>query len=552
MFDITAYGARRSDDQDDSNAIATIVAEAGTLGLRGGTIYVPEGTFYLNSPVTIPENFTLKGAGKSLSKLIINHTGNGIVLEPSGGVADIETTTLHSAVEDLWIDLPDDSEGYGIYVNGNRTAFSRLQFSGGSVNSWFFAHDRCNILEMADIHMGGVGDYDMKGNGFRFFNSDPETYIYNGSDAEISHAYVQLNANNTVGISCEGPSYDTWANGTSYSVGDIRGDSSDNSLHVCDVAHTSHASDDFATDRSNNPSYWSSTAANKIANIAFYSSQVTSGSGSLSGDIAIDLNNASYISFYKCDVENVSTTVRERGLQSFGSISEYNHFEHFRALNFDAAYTTSGSLARNSYICCDNFPGSTFLTGWSDTDTILPKGLWFTNASGGITTRVWDDAGQMQFDDGGNTGAVKMVVAGNSPQIAPVETNKTFFVGRSDSTSPVGLYPWFATPPEAITATGAVSIHIQHTSLSNSSGSSYAVTLAAPNGNCVGKTKTISMAAGDGTNNVTMALTNVVGGSASSSALFNAAGESLVMQCIQTGASSYAWLVLNEYGVTLS
>jgi hypothetical protein len=78
------------------------------------------------------------------------------------------------------------------------------------------------------------------------------------------------------------------------------------------------------------------------------------------------------------------------------------------------------------------------------------------------------------------------------------------------------------------------------------------VTLAAPTTEEVGLVKVISMIAGDGTNTVPLALTNFIGGSASSTATFDAAGESLVAQAVQTGASTYRWLVIKEHGVTLS
>jgi hypothetical protein len=73
------------------------------------------------------------------------------------------------------------------------------------------------------------------------------------------------------------------------------------------------------------------------------------------------------------------------------------------------------------------------------------------------------------------------------------------------------------------------------------------VTLAAPTSAENGVVKTIEMIAGDGTNTVTLALTNVVGGSASTTATFDAAGETLVLV-----ARSAKWVVLQELGVTLT
>ena len=62
-----------------------------------------------------------------------------------------------------------------------------------------------------------------------------------------------------------------------------------------------------------------------------------------------------------------------------------------------------------------------------------------------------------------------------------------------------------------------------------------------------GIVKAIKMIAGDGTNTVTLALTNVAGGSASTTATFDAAGETLIVQ-----AAGGKWIVLKEFGVTLS
>jgi len=78
------------------------------------------------------------------------------------------------------------------------------------------------------------------------------------------------------------------------------------------------------------------------------------------------------------------------------------------------------------------------------------------------------------------------------------------------------------------------------------------VTLAAPTAAQLGIEKAISMIAGDGTNTVTLSFANCIGGSASTTATFDAAGETLVVRAVQTGASTYRWLIKKEHGVTLS
>lgn len=73
-----------------------------------------------------------------------------------------------------------------------------------------------------------------------------------------------------------------------------------------------------------------------------------------------------------------------------------------------------------------------------------------------------------------------------------------------------------------------------------------ATTLPAPGEGMKGKTLVIEYI-GAGTNNATIALTNVQGGSAATTATFNAANETLVL----IGGES-KWNVLKEVGVTLA
>lgn len=107
----------------------------------------------------------------------------------------------------------------------------------------------------------------------------------------------------------------------------------------------------------------------------------------------------------------------------------------------------------------------------------------------------------------------------------------------------------------AITAAGAIDIGAVNTTLSNASGSTYAVTLAAPNAALVAEMRpmVISMIAGDATNSVTLALTNIIDpGGATVSATFAAAADVLVLLPIQTGASTYKWLIIAKNGVVLA
>lgn len=100
---------------------------------------------------------------------------------------------------------------------------------------------------------------------------------------------------------------------------------------------------------------------------------------------------------------------------------------------------------------------------------------------------------------------------------------------------------------QSITEAGAIDLDAKHVDITGPESSTYAVTLAAPTAAQYGLVKVIHMSSTTSTNAVTLALTNVIGGSAASSASFNAADEALVVVGSEGG-----WLVLAENGVTLS
>jgi len=97
---------------------------------------------------------------------------------------------------------------------------------------------------------------------------------------------------------------------------------------------------------------------------------------------------------------------------------------------------------------------------------------------------------------------------------------------------------------ETLLVAGAVSVTKRLTNLSADSGA-YAITLAAPDASMLGQVKIIQMTVAG--NDITMALTNVQGGSAANTATFNAVNETLTLI-----AGANKWTVLNETGVTLS
>jgi hypothetical protein len=97
---------------------------------------------------------------------------------------------------------------------------------------------------------------------------------------------------------------------------------------------------------------------------------------------------------------------------------------------------------------------------------------------------------------------------------------------------------------ETILVAGAISPTTKITKLSAASGA-YAVTLAAPGAGMLGQTKTIEMTVAGAA--ITLALTNVQGGTASTSASFDAVNETLTLV-----AGTSKWTVTGQAGVTLS
>lgn len=98
---------------------------------------------------------------------------------------------------------------------------------------------------------------------------------------------------------------------------------------------------------------------------------------------------------------------------------------------------------------------------------------------------------------------------------------------------------------ETIDSGVAVSVLILNTKIDNTSGGAGAVTLAVPGAGMYGKVKTVEMIVDGG--DTTLALTNVVGGSAATTCTFAAVNDCLVL----IGGTN-KWHVIAESGVVLS
>ena len=98
---------------------------------------------------------------------------------------------------------------------------------------------------------------------------------------------------------------------------------------------------------------------------------------------------------------------------------------------------------------------------------------------------------------------------------------------------------------QTITAAAAIDLDANHVKITGPVSSTYAITLGVPRRG--GQVLVLEMVSTTSTNAVTLALANVVGGSAATTGTFNAAGE--ILTIVSAGAK---WIVLDELGVTLA
>lgn len=144
-----------------------------------------------------------------------------------------------------------------------------------------------------------------------------------------------------------------------------------------------------------------------------------------------------------------------------------------------------------------------------------------------------DDDTSIVFDDAGDLVVFMSIKEGSSYYWRAIhQEGTTAQVSVGDVQSLTGA--------AAIAVDGSVSV------ASIDSGGAYAITLAAPSAAMRGKTLVIEYSQG-ATDAVTLALTNVQGGSAATSASFNADNETLIL----VGGES-KWNVIKEVGVTLT
>ena len=150
-----------------------------------------------------------------------------------------------------------------------------------------------------------------------------------------------------------------------------------------------------------------------------------------------------------------------------------------------------------------------------------------------------------QFSVGGEftiNGEKLTVTAAKLNALGTVQTELTALAG----VQPVLTATAALQAKQTISEAGGIDLSAKYVAISKGAGDSFAVTLAAPTAAQAGETKVVEMVLCTA-NTVTLALTNVVGGTYDALATFDAVGETLVLV-----ASGTKWVVLKEQGVTLT
>lgn len=146
---ITEYGADPTGNLDCSRLINTIID---LLPASGGVIVIPEGTFVLDSPITINKNYvTIKGVNPGMrsnvdvkdlegilgpgggSKLVLRNAEYGIHISPVSDVNGAKNRISGVEIKDLLISGGEASHGTGIFVEHD--------------------NDRCNIDNVIGINL---------------------------------------------------------------------------------------------------------------------------------------------------------------------------------------------------------------------------------------------------------------------------------------------------------------------------------------------------------------------------------------------------------------
>jgi hypothetical protein len=133
-FGAVADGNVTSDTgTDNSSAFNAALTYASSIG--AGAVYIPNGTYKLNTVITIPQGVTLRGAGRHCTTLFAPASFN-----TTGGIIAFGSGTVSHGLCDLALLAPPGgivgtgTSGVGIYANRNGTFIERVWVAGYNIN----------------------------------------------------------------------------------------------------------------------------------------------------------------------------------------------------------------------------------------------------------------------------------------------------------------------------------------------------------------------------------------------------------------------------------
>lgn len=130
-----------------------------------------------------------------------------------------------------------------------------------------------------------------------------------------------------------------WLNSTAYNVGNIATDNDTSTMWTCVIGHTSHVSDDFATERANNPSYWTAFGA------GFDVEAAISARNDAESYATLAMMERVAASSYVTDAEaQVALAATEAQLAQDASIEALGHSLMAAGLNQEAASIIAGAV----------------------------------------------------------------------------------------------------------------------------------------------------------------------------------------------------------------
>ncbi|GEM_PF-5031505 len=149
----------------------------------------------------------------------------------------------------------------------------------------------------------------------------------------------------------------------------------------------------------------------KINNILLSQVEVI-GTGTAGGCVGVHLHNAARIIFLLVDVEEIDTAIIEEGV-----VGNCRNNVYIAATSFgnNTGYTAIGNVFNRLFMGCQNIIPSPTSNG----DVLVPDALWLNEGA----VRLWENSGNLQFDNGSDINGVQLSVGNTVPRIQPSSTD---------------------------------------------------------------------------------------------------------------------------------